>query len=592
MDDAPAMTRDLAIIGNCSYSALVRKGSVEWLCWPRPDSSFVFGPLLDREQGGAFVVDALDARTVTQEYVENTNVVRTVFASDKGAFELFDFAPRFQLFERYFKPQMLIRIMRPLSGEPRARIRCRPVYDYGLVQSGSWRASNHIEFTGFPGAVRLTTNVPLTYVEDERPFLLEEDRHLVLTWGEPLEAGLEETAERFLERTVDYWRRWVKRTRVPRDYQSEVVRSALVLKLHQYEDTGALLAATTTSLPEHPGSGRNWDYRYCWLRDAYFTLHALERLGHSEEMELFLGYLRNLCEERDSVLQPAYRINGSSEAPERELDHLSGYGGEGPVRVGNQAFEHVQNDVYGEMVLAVSRLFLDTRFVGEIPPHTAVEMVRELLDQIAARLEEPDAGPWEFRESTRLHGFSVLMHWAGARRAAEVAEALDAPELAEAARDVEARAADVLATKCWNDEVGALTQVAGGSQLDASLLLAVQLGYLQPDDPRAASHVDAIRDALAVDGSLLRRYAVRDDFGRMEAAFTVCTFWLVEALAMLDRTEEARELFERLLALDNGLGLYSEDILPETLEQSGNFPQTYSHVGLINAAFRLSRSWD
>ena len=220
---------------------------------------------------------------------------------------------------------MLIRILRPLSGEPRARVRCRPTYEYGLQEIGRWRASNHIEFTGFPTPVRLTTNVPLTYVEDERPFLLERDRHLVLTWGEPLEAGLEETAERFLERTLDYWRRWVKGTRVPRDYQNEVVRSALALKLHQYEDTGALLAATTTSLPEHPGSGRNWDYRFCWLRDAYFTLNALERLGHSEEMEHFLEYLRNLAEERGGVLQPAYRINGDSRRRRSAmLEHLAG----------------------------------------------------------------------------------------------------------------------------------------------------------------------------------------------------------------------------------------------------------------------------
>ena len=579
-------------MGNCSYSALIQNGSVEWLCWPRPDSSFVFGPLLDREQGGAFVVEGVGATGVRQEYIENTNVLRTVFSGAGGEFELLDFAPRFQLYDRFFKPQMLVRILRPLSGEPRARIRCRPVYDYGVLRSRHWRASNHVEFTGFPTPVRLTTNVPLTYVEDERAFLLEQDCHLVLTWGEPLEAGLEETVERFLERTLDYWRRWVKRTRVPRDYQREVVRSALALKLHQYEDTGALLAATTTSLPEHPGSGRTWDYRYCWLRDSYFTLHALERLGHSEEMELFLGYLRNLCEERGGVLQPAYRISGDPEAPERELGHLAGYRGDGPVRIGNQAFEHVQNDVYGEMVLAVSRLFLDTRFVGEIPPHTAVDMVQELLDQIMERLEEPDAGPWEFRGNTRLHSFSVLMHWAGARRAAEVADALGAAELAETAREVEQRAAEILATRCWNDEIGALTQVAGGSQLDASLLLALQLGYLEPDDPRATSHVEAIRDALAIDGGLLRRYAAPDDFGPTQAAFTVCTFWLVEALALVGRREEARELFDRLLGLHNGLGLYSENILPDTLEQSGNFPQTYSHVGLINAAFRLSRGWD
>jgi GH15 family glucan-1,4-alpha-glucosidase len=512
-----------------------------------------------------------------------------VFHCAGGEFDLIDFAPRFQLYDRFFKPSMLVRIIRPLSGEPQARVRCRPAYEYGLANVGFWRASNHIEYSGLPAPVRLTTNVPLTYVEDERPFLLEQDRHLVLTWGEPLEAGLEETAERFLERTIDYWRRWVKGTRVPRDYQHEVIRSALVLKLHQYEDTGALLAATTTSLPEYPGSGRTWDYRFCWLRDAYFTLNALERLGHSEEMENFLEYLRNICEERGGVLQPAYRINGDSEAAEHELEHLSGYNGDGPVRIGNQAFEHVQNDVYGEMVLAVSRLFLDTRFTGEIPPTTAAEMVQGLVDQIDARLDEPDAGLWEFRGKTRLHSFSVLMHWAGSRRAVEVAEALQADDLAVHARRVEQRAAELLDSRCWNDEIGALTQVAGEPQLDAALLLAVHLGYLRSDDPRATTHVDAIRDALAVDGGLLRRYTAPDDFGDTRAAFSLRS---IVRLSLIGRTDEARELFERLLSLHNGLGLYSEDLLPDTLEQSGNFPQTYSHVGLINAAFRLSRRWD
>jgi GH15 family glucan-1,4-alpha-glucosidase len=586
------VTSGLAIIGNCSYSALLRNGSVEWLCWPRPDSSFVFGPLLDREQGGAFVVEATEASDVRQEYLENTNVLRTVFSGPDGAFELLDFAPRFIQYDRSFKPLMLVRIMRPLAGEPRARVRCAPRYDYGLVEATSWRASNHLEYRGLPAPVRLTTNVPLTYIEDERSFLVERDQHLVLTWGQPLEAGLEDTAERFLERTVDYWRRWVKATRTPRDYQREVIRSALVLKLHQFEDTGALLAATTTSLPEHPGSGRTWDYRYCWLRDAYFTLNALERLGHSEEMERFLQFLRNLVDESGGALQPAYRINGSPDAPERELEHLAGYEGEKPVRIGNQALKHLQNDVYGEMVLAASRLFLDTRFVGEIPPATAERIVELLVDQIDARLDEPDAGPWEFRGRTRLHSFSVLMHWAGARRAVEIAETLGAEALAAKARDLETRAAELLATRCWDEEVGALTQVAGEPQLDAAMLLAVHLGYLAPDDPRAASHVDAIRAALSIDGGLLRRYATPDDFGVPEAAFLVCTFWLVEALALLGRTDEARELFERLLELDNGLGLYAENILPGSLTQSGNFPQTYSHVGLINAAFRVSRRWD
>ncbi len=582
----------LGIVGNCSYNALISEGSVEWLCWPRPDSSFVFGPLLDREQGGVFAVEPTGDADVHVEYLENTNVLRTVFAGPTGSFELIDFAPRFFQYDRAFKPSMLVRILRPLAGDPRVRVRCRPTWDYGREQVSSWRASNHIEYTGLPAPLRLTTNVPLSYVEDERSFLLERDHHIVLTWGQPLEAGLEETAERFLERTLDYWRLWVKRTRVPRDYQREVIRSALVLKIHQYEDTGALLAATTTSLPEHPGSGRTWDYRYCWLRDAYFTLNALERLGHSDEMERFLVYLRNLAEERAGQLQPVYTITGGDDAEEVELAHLTGFEGERPVRVGNQAFRHIQNDVYGEMILAVSRLLLDARFSGSIATPQAIRLVRELLRQIDERMEDPDAGLWELRGVRRLHAFTLLTHWAGARQAAEIGLALDALDLHRDALAVAARARALLEERCWNPEVGALTQAAGEPQLDASLLLALHFRFFETDDPRAGTHVDAIRRALSVDGGILHRYTVPDDFGKPVAAFTVCSFWLVEALAILGRADDARALFEHLLALHNGLGLYSEDILPGSWTQSGNFPQTYSHVGLINAAFRLSRSWD
>jgi GH15 family glucan-1,4-alpha-glucosidase len=586
------MLSELGIVGNCAYSALITAGSVEWLCWPRPDSSFVFGPLLDRERGGVFRIEGIDMPDVRQEYIENTNVLRTVFAGPSGSFELLDFAPRFILHNRSFKPTMLVRIVRPLSGDPRIRVRCRPVWDYGDLVAQSYRASNHIEYTGLGSPLRLTANVPLSYVEDERPFLVERSHHLVLTYGQPLEAGLEETAERFLESTLRYWRQWVKGTRVPRDYQREVIRSALVLKLHQYEDTGALLAATTTSLPEHPGSGRTWDYRYCWLRDAYFTLNALERLGHSEEMELFLSYLRNLAEQGAGRLQPAYTITGDHEAPERVLENLAGFQGDGPVRVGNQAFDHVQNDVYGEMILAVSRLLLDARFEGSIATPNAVRLVRELLDQIEARLEEPDAGLWELRGVRKLHAFTLLAHWAGARRAAEIGDVVGVPELRDRGVRLAERAAALLDDRCWDDERGVLTQAADGKALDAAMLLAIHLGFLPRDDPRAHTHLDAIRRELSVDGNLLRRYAVQDDFGHPEAAFTVCTFWLVEALALTGRAEEARPIFEHLLSLHNGLGLYSEDMLPETGEQSGNFPQTYSHVGLINAAFRLSRAWD
>jgi GH15 family glucan-1,4-alpha-glucosidase len=565
---------------------------VEWLCWPRPDSSFVFGGLLDRERGGAFTVAPCEPERVEQEYIRNTNVIRTVFSGRRGSFELIDFAPRFLQYDRPFKPQMLVRILRPLSGDPRVTVRCRPTWDYGRGEVSAWRASNHLEYTGLPAPLRLTTNIPLAYVEEERPFLLDRSHHLVLTYGEPLEAGLEETAERFLERTLAYWRHWVKQTRVPRDYQREVIRSALVLKLHQYEDTGALLAATTTSLPEHPGSGRTWDYRFCWLRDAYFSLNAFERLGHSAEMERFLVFLRNLAEDGAGTLQPAYTITGGSEAEEEILDHLAGFEGDGPVRIGNQAFQHVQNDVYGEMILAVSRLVLDERFHDPVTTPQTVRLVRELLDQIERRLEEPDAGLWELRGVRRLHTFTLLLHWAGATYAAEIGESEGIPDFARRARNVAERARTVIEERCWDPVAGALTQAAGETQMDAAMLLALHFGFLAADDPRAATHVDAIRSDLALECGLLRRYRVQDDFGLPEAAFTVCSFWLVEALAILGRHEEAKELFDRLLELHNGLGLYSEDILPASLRQSGNFPQTYSHVGLINAAFRVSRTWD
>jgi GH15 family glucan-1,4-alpha-glucosidase len=581
-----------AIIGNCAYSALIEDGAVRWLCWPRMDSSFVFGELLDRDKGGVFRIEAVGGAATEQAYVEPTNVLRTTFRTPEGAFEVLDFAPRFLQWGRYFRPQMLIRILRRVEGDPVVRVRCRPTYDYGRVVPTHWLASNHIEYMGLPAPLRLTTNLPLTHVAEERPFVLTKDAHLVLTWGQPLEEHLEETAERFLQRTLDYWRGWVKHTRIPRDYQREVIRSALVLKLHQYEDTGALLASTTTSLPEYPGSGRNWDYRFCWLRDAYFTLDALESLGHLEEMEHFLFYLRNLSATYGDVLQPVYTIAGETDLRERILDHLAGFEGNKPVRIGNQAHEHVQNDVYGEMILAISRILLDVRLRVDENVTGARMLVERLLSRIEATLTEPDAGPWELRGIRQVHAFTLLSHWAGARRAAEIGRELGFGSLTLRADAIAERAREVLEARCWNERIGAYTQAEAKPNLDAVMLLALHFGFLAGEDPRARSHVDAIARQLRIGDRLLRRYDVSDDFGVPEAAFTVTSFWLAEAMHMVGRVEEARDLFEYLLTLDNGLGLYSEDILVGTGKQSGNFPQTYSHVGLINAAFRLSRSWD
>ncbi|MCR9245697.1 MAG: glycoside hydrolase family 15 protein [bacterium] len=594
------MVAATGLIGNCSFNALIRDGRVVWLCWPRPDSSFVFGELLDRDRAGVYAIepaiDHADAAgqgyDTTVSYVENTNILRTVFRGDGWAFEVLDFAPRFELFNRWYRPKTLVRIVRPIEGEPRIRVQCKPVYDYGRQEPQVWSSSNHIQFGGFPAPLRLTTNASLTYVRDGTPFLLTRDLHFVLTWGEPLEAPLEETAETFLVQTRDSWRHWVKSGRIPRDWQPEVIRSALALKLHQFDDTGALLAATTTSLPESPGSGRTWDYRYCWLRDAYFTIDAFERLGYAEEMENFLLYLRNLCGDGQREFQPVYGIDLAADLEESILDHLSGFEGEGPVRIGNQAYAQIQHDVYGELILSMSRLLLDTRFRGAEGIDGAGRLVEGLVSQIDRKLLEPDAGLWELRGSQFVHTFTLLTHWAGARRAVDIAQVLGLPDLGARARSVMARASDYLWQECWNEQIGSFTQAAGRDNLDASSLLALHFGFLRGDDPRAARMVDAIQRQLELPNGMLRRYDVEDDFGVPDAAFTVCTFWLVDALSMVGRQSDARELFESVLARNNGLGLFAEDLLMGCGTQSGNFPQTYSHVGLINAAFRLSRSWD
>ncbi|RMG46997.1 MAG: glycoside hydrolase family 15 protein [Acidobacteria bacterium] len=579
----------LALIGNCAYQALIDdRARVRWLCWPRFDSSFVFGNLLDEEKGGIFSVEpAAPPSQIQQEYLANTNILRTVFRTGEDLFEVLDFAPRFAQYERFYKPTMLIRRIRPLAGGPVVRVRCRPVYDYGRLQLEPTMASNHIYWKPPGSELRLTTNVPLTFVLEERPFLLEADAYLVLTWGRPLEAPLEETCDKFLRRTRRYWETWVRHGVVPDRFQRPVIRSALALKLHQYEDTGAITAATTTSLPEYPGSGRNWDYRFCWLRDACFTLGALRRIGQFEEMERFVTYLLNIAEQSPERLQPVYGISGESRLDERILDHLAGYEGNRPVRIGNDAYRQLQNDVYGEMIAALAPLFLDVRFQDLASTHST-SLLERLLARIEQTMEVPDSGPWEKRGPSRIHTFSLLMHWTGACAAARIGERCGNRRLAEWGRRLGARARDLIEKRCWRPDRGHYADSVETDDADAALLMMVNLGYLDPSHPHAETHVRALGERLRADHHLLYRYLQDDGLGETKASFTVCGFWYAEALARLGRVDEAEEVFRKLCGHANHVGLLSEDIDPETGRLWGNFPQAYSHVGLINAAFAIS----
>jgi GH15 family glucan-1,4-alpha-glucosidase len=412
----------------------------------------------------------------------------------------------------------------------------------------------------------------------------------VLTWGPPIEEPLAPLCDRFLGETVRYWRRWVKHCNIPSAYQREVIRSALALKLHCFEDTGAIVAAMTTSIPEAPGSGRTWDYRYCWLRDAYYALGAFTLLGHFEERESFVQYLLNIAAGApDLALAPLYRVDGSSDLEERILGDWPGFRGEGPVRVGNGAALHVQNDVFGEMVLALAPVFLDERFSAE-----RSSAVLDLLERLARKAitvaGTPDAGIWEYRTEWKPQTFSGVMCWAGVDRMAAVA-ARHAPQLEAELRAAAERIRGEIITNAWNPGLGSFVGQYGGQDLDASLLQMAPLRFLPGDDARLRGTIDVIAKTLRQDGWLFR-YRLDDGFGHPSVAFVICTFWLVEALARTGRADEAREVMRHVHAALSPLGLLAEDYDTASLRMWGNFPQAYSHVGLIHAAFAAAPRWE
>lgn len=584
-------TYDMGVVGNCAFLGLIGTDTaVRWLCWPRFDSSFVFGALLDEQKGGECSIRPVAADfTSHQYYVPNTNVLCTEITAPDGTYRVTDFAPRFMQYERYYKPLMFIRKIEPLEGTPRVRAAVRPVGQYGEQELTRRRSSNHIAFLGLEEEIRLTTNIPLTYVLDEEDFVLNETKYLVLTYGAPLEAALESTVERFLTSTITYWRNWVKSTSIGNFHQSQVIRSALALKIHQYEDTGAIIAASTTSLPEAPGSTRNWDYRYCWMRDTFYILTAFNNIGHSEELERYFHFIANISTKVEDKYQPLYGIGGQAKLVEKELP-LAGYLGNQPVRIGNDAYTHIQNDVYGQVLVALLPLYVDCRFRDPGRP-TPLALVTESLRLIEATMDQPDAGLWEFRHIAQKHCYTYLFHWAGSHAALQVARSLGDEELAaKASRLLEM--AEERIEQCFDAERGVYTNAIGSEHLDASTIQLITMGYLDPNSERAQHHLKELEKELMTPEGLFYRYRHPDDFGTPETTFLICSFWYVEALACVGRLDEAVAEFEQLLTYTNHLGLLSEDVDAKTGSQWGNFPQAYSHVGLVNAAYRIAKKMD
>lgn len=591
-------TLDLWPIGNCQISALIdRDGTFLWGCLPRVDGPPAFSALLDdgvshAADGHGFWAIDLDGRTkTTQRYLRNTPVLETRYEDDAGnAIVVTDFCPRFHRHGRIYRPVAYARIVRPVAGSPRIRIRLRPTRDWARREVERTRGSNHIRYMLGHMTLRLSTSAPIGWIEDEQVFRLERPLHFFLGPDEGFEGNIATTVEEMLDLTVREWRHWVRGLAIPLEWQDAVIRSAITLKLCQHEETGAIVAALTTSIPEHAGSGRNWDYRFCWIRDAYYTTQALNRLGALDVLESYLEYLRNIVDNaRSGHIQPLYGVGGEARLEERIEVGLAGYRGMGPVRVGNQAYAQMQHDAYGQIVLSNVQAFFDQRLY-----RMAGEEDFRALERVGERAwlsyDQADSGLWELRGRFHVHTYSAAMCWAACDRLAKAAHHLGLYDRQTLWQERADRMGRVIIDAAWRPDTQRMSATFDADLLDASLIQLLDLRFLAPDDPRFLGTLRAVEQGLRR-GSHMLRYADEDDFGLPHSAFNICTFWLIEALHATGRHSDARDLFEEMLARRTPAGLLSEDTNPHTGELWGNYPQTYSLVGLINCATLLSKPW-
>lgn len=588
---------DLGVIGNCAIASLIdRRGRHVWHGLGRLDGDPVFNALLGGNDPAAGYMEAAltGLRDSRQRYLPNTAILETTLESDSGAMRILDFAPRFRRFGRMFRPPMLVRRLEPIAGRPRITVRLRPTFNYGALKPQLTSGSNHVRFFGDTAVLRLTTDASITYILHETEFALDRPLTLIVGVDESVPDSPDSIARSFLAETEAYWQTWVRDLNIPFDWQAAVIRAAITLKLCSFEDTGAVLAALTTSVPEAAGTPRNWDYRFSWLRDSFFTVTALNRLSATRTMEMFVRFIVDIVEAGSSrgevdQIAPLFPIAPGTATEERIVTSLPGYRGIGPVRIGNAAVSQRQNDTYGSMVMTAAQMFWDER----LPRQGDMELYRKLClvgNEAHKAALTPDAGLWEYREREEVHTFSAAMCWAAQHRLGMIARRVGVDS---ESREWLARAGvlrqEVLQRATTQE--GWLSGVLDRDMADATSLVLPEIGLLSSDDPRFHATLDMVSRKLMRSGFVMR-YVEADDFGKPSNAFLLCTFWYIDALVSVGRRDEALELFNNLLARRNHVGLLSEDIDPATGELWGNFPQTYSQVGLILSAMRLSRSWE
>jgi GH15 family glucan-1,4-alpha-glucosidase len=585
---------DYGIIGDLRSVALVgRNGSIDWCCLPSFDSPSVFAALLDDRKGGYWSLAPAADGAVKQMYLPDTNVLVTRFFADDGMAEVIDFMPIGR------RTRDVVRIARAIRGPVRFRMECRPAFNYARTPHEVTIDGKRAMFASPRQQFALQSAHELRKAEGEAAvaeFTLQSEeqaafvlRHREGTADESVaREGVD--AQALLDDTVRYWRAWASKSRYQGRWRETVTRSALVLKLLTYEPTGAIVAAPTTSLPELPGGVRNWDYRYTWVRDAAFTVYSLMRLGYTEEAGAFARFMQARAKEEepsDGPLDVMYGIDGRHELEEIELPHLDGYMGSKPVRVGNAAYGHLQLDIYGELM---DSLYLYDKY-GAPLSYDMWSTVERLLDWVVKHWEEPDRSIWEVRGPTRPFTYSKLQCWVALDRGVRLARKRSFPSDAPTWVRERDRIYNAIMTQGWNEELQTFTQYFGSKAVDASSLMMPLMLFVAPQDPRMVSTLARVRKDLAVD-SLVRRYRIgeasRDGLPGSEGYFSVCSFWLVEAMARAGQIEDAQLLFEKLLGYANHLGLYSEEIGPQG-QLLGNFPQALTHLGLISAAHNLDR---
>jgi len=579
------------VIGNCRSAALVsEKGSIDWCCLPDFDSPSVFARLIDDEKGGFFGFHVDDKYTISQKYISWTNVLCTEYKSVQGTFEVIDFMPRYKLTENeYFAPAEIYRYIKLISGTPCFRIKYCPVFNYArekvsnVTEDNSIRTYSRLKPTD---CIFLYSSLNFNDILNSEEIILSQHQFILLSYNQKLiNIDIKRVYLEF-QRTKVYWLNWTNRSKKFEKYYEEIIRSLLVLKIMSFQSTGAVLAALTTSLPEVIGKTRNWDYRFCWLRDASMSIDTLLKLGHYYSAQRFMDYLKSILKSKNDSFQIMYGIRGERELTEITLPHLAGYENSKPVRIGNAAFSQTQNDVFGYLMNVIYQYY--RFFPGALDEIEDIwEIVRNICRTISTHWEKPDKGIWEIRKEEKHFVFSKVMSWVAMDRATKIAALLNKTYYAETWSSIADDIKENVLKNGWKEDLQTFTQTYSNTELDASLLLMAEYGFISADDIKYRKTVTAIKNSLFYNG-LVYRYINHDDFGKPDSSFTICTFWLIQALYRIGMKEEAKNTFENLLTCGNHLGLFSEDIDFSTKRLLGNFPQAYSHLALINTATMFS----